>query len=524
MTTKNADGLEVTQALIANILNTRFEDIGHDVVDCAKKRILDMIGDALAGAKGDGNLALLELVGGSGGKNKATVLGYGNTGPIRDVAFVNCIFGRSFDRGPLTYVYHDQRSPNHITETSALTALAAGESKGISGKELIASLVVGDDLAARIHLSVDRAQPGQALPPGTPPPPPARGSEEAFAAAAVTGRILGLSAEQLKNAFGIATMLTGGGAGSGMANPGAYAANRAPAKSPVSATQVISGLTPGWEGIKDPTFIAAMERAKTMDNEKLVNTKLGNGLSARAGVNAVELARGGWPGVRDPFFGQNGGHFPTGLMSTHHPDMFTGTLGKEYITEVCFKPHPGGNPTQAPNSAALALAQKHDINTDDIAEVVLHLSAQATAAHYATPYMIGAYPTMNALWSYYFVVASALYRKSVTAENFTEKKIRDPKLQALVAKVKLGYLDKPEGVEVEVIMKDGRRFSEYYRKALGDPSNPVSREGLLAKFREQVEFSQLVDKKAMEELINLVENLEQVKDITMITKLAAKRM
>jgi 2-methylcitrate dehydratase PrpD len=309
-----------------------------------------------------------------------------------------------------------------------------------------------------------------------------------------------------------------------MANPGAYAANRAPAKSPVSATQVISGLTPGWEGIKDPTFIAAMERAKTMDNEKLVNTKLGNGLSARAGVNAVELARGGWPGVRDPFFGQNGGHFPTGLMSTHHPDMFTGTLGKEYITEVCFKPHPGGNPTQAPNSAALALAQKHDINTDDIAEVVLHLSAQATAAHYATPYMIGAYPTMNALWSYYFVVASALYRKSVTAENFTEKKIRDPKLQALVAKVKLGYLDKPEGVEVEVIMKDGRRFSEYYRKALGDPSNPVSREGLLAKFREQVEFSQLVDKKAMEELINLVENLEQVKDITMITKLAAKRM
>ena len=228
----------------------------------------------------------------------------------------------------LTYVYRDQRSPNHITETSALTALAAGESKGISGKELIAALVVGDDLAARIHLSVDRAQPGQALPPGTPPPPPARGSEEAFAAAAVAGRILGLSAEQLKNAFGIATMLRESGGGGGMANPGAYAANRAPAKGPVSATQAISGLTPGWGGIKDPTFIAAMERAKTMDNEKLVNTKLGNGLSARAGVNAVELARGGWPGVRDPFFGQNGGHFPTGLDEHPSPGDVYGNSGE----------------------------------------------------------------------------------------------------------------------------------------------------------------------------------------------------
>ncbi len=45
----------------------------------------------------------------------------------------------------------------------------------------------------------------------------------------------------------------------------------------------------------------------------------------------------------------------------------------------------------------------------------------------------------------------------------------------------------------------------------------------MAKFREQVEFSQLVEKQAMEELIILLENLEEVKDITAITKLAAKR-
>jgi 2-methylcitrate dehydratase PrpD len=245
-------------------------------------------------------------------------------------------------------------------------------------------------------------------------------------------------------------------------------------------------------------------------------------LSARAGINAAQLGKAGWPGVKDPFFGQNGGHFP-GIGSVHHVDKITGDLGKKYVVEVCFKPYPGGRPTGAPTQAALAVALKHAVNTDDVQEVVLHLSPVATAAHYATPYVIGDYPPMNALWSYYFAVASALYRKSAASENFTGEKIRDAKLQALIEKVKLGYLDKPEGIELEVIMTDGRRYSEYVRTALGDPSNPLSREGLIAKFMEQVEFSRLVKKADVEKIIELVEGLEKVKDVSTIARLAGRQ-
>lgn len=518
MTTNSIERTAVTEALIANILNTRFEDIDREVVDNTKRRILDMIGDAIGGAKCDGNEALAELAKTWGGKKEATILGYGNKGPVADVAFVNCIFGRSFDRGPLTYILYGQRSPNHITETTALTALALGESKGISGKELVTALVVGDDLAARLHIAVDRAQPGQTLPPGTPPPPATRGSEEAFAATAVTGRILGLNSTEMSNAFGIATMLRGGGGG-GMVGPEAGAPGR---QARPGGSTPASGPSQGWQGVRDPAFISMMERARGMDTEKTVGTKLSNGITARMGINAAQLAKAGWPGVKDPFFGQNGGHYP-GLASIHHPERLTDSLGKKYFVEVCFKPYPGGRPTGAPTGAALAIAQKHDFNIDDIAEVILHLSPVATAQHYATPYEIGDYPTMNALWSYYFVVASALYRKSATSENFTEKKIRDPRLQALIRKVKLGYLDKTEGIELEVKMKDGRRFTEYYGTPLGDPSNPLSRDDLIAKFIEQVEFSQLVDKKDAEEAIRLLERLEEVKNIKTITKLAARR-
>jgi 2-methylcitrate dehydratase PrpD len=143
--------------------------------------------------------------------------------------------------------------------------------------------------------------------------------------------------------------------------------------------------------------------------------------------------------------------------------------------------------------------------------------------HYATPYVIGDYPSMNALWSYYFAVASALYRKSAAAENFTEAKIRDPKLQALIKKVKLGYLDRPEGIELVVTTNDGRRFSEHVRTALGDPSDPLSREGLVAKYLEQVDFSGLVRRKDAERVIEMVEGLEEVDDVSVIARLASKR-
>ncbi len=512
------DGTAITEALVANVLNARFEDIEPEVVNNTKQRILDMIGNGIAGAKCDGNPELAEVAAGWGGKKEATILGYGDKGPIADVAFVNCIFGRSFDRGPLTYVIDGKRSPNHITETSALTAIALGESKGISGKELIAAMVVGDDLAARLHLAIDRAQPGQSLPPGTPPPPPTRGSEEAFAAAAIAGRILALNNDQLRNAFGLATMLSGRGGG-GVLEGGPPSGGR---PSGASGAGGPPESRPGWQGIRDPSFIAAMERAGREDSEKNVSTKLSNGISARNGIYAVQLGKAGWPGVKDPFFGQNGGHFP-GLNSVHHPERITGDLGKKFIVEVCFKPYPGGRPTGAPTAAALAMARKHNIKTDDVEEIILHLSPVATAAHYATPYVIGDYPPMNALWSYYFAVASALYRKSAAAENFTGEMVREPRLQALIKKVKLGYLDKPEGVELEVIMKDGGRFSEYVRTALGDPSDPLPREGLIAKFMEQIEFSRLVEKKDAEKIIELVEGLEKIEDVRAIAGLAKKR-
>ena len=465
-----ADGKAITRALADNVLSTRFEDLSAATVANAKDRILDIVGCAIGGARAPGNAGLIELVKHWGGKPEATVLGHGLKAPAHTVAMANSILCRSFDWGVLTLIIDGRRFPTHTSETTVMTALALGESRGVSGRELISALVVGDDLAARIWTASDRPQPGQG--PGRGPGFEPWGTITTLAAAAIAGRLLGLDGPQLRNAFGIALNMIAG-AGSGL-----------------------------WDGA-------------TM-------FKLSQGTSARSGVNAAQLARAGWTGLEDPLFGAHGSYYSS-FAGCEHPERIIEGLGKVYHAEVVFKPYPGGRPTHAPIDAALALARKHEFDPDDIEEAVLRTSPPATAAHYAKPYKVGDYPTGDALFSYRYSVASALVRKHARNEDYDEEHIRDPKVQALIARTRLEGLDRPEGVELEVRLKDGRLLREYVPVALGEPSNPLSREGLAAKFMTQVEYSQTVSMSDAEKLLKLLARLEEVDDAGRLVELAVKR-
>ena len=500
----------IMDSLTENILRTRFEDIDRETIDNTRRRVLDMIGCAIGGANTPDNAALAELVKDWGGKPEASILAFGIQAPAHNAALVNCVFGRTFDRGPLTNIIHGKRYPNHTTETTILTALALGEIKGINGKEFMTAIIVGDDLASRLHIASDHNQPGQVSSPGGGGQPPAvRGTTAPFGAAAIAGRLLGLNSAQLKRAFGLTVIMMGGGGSMMAAGP--------VAKPTAAAASKPAGPPAVWSGVKDPNFIAAMTRG---GYEETTSVKLNNGLEAQKGIVAAQMAKAGWTGVKNAFFG-NGGYYSR-IESVNHPERVIEYLGKEYYVEQVFKPYPGGKPTHAPTDAALAVARKNDINVDNIAEVILHLSPPATAMHYAKPYVVGEYPTMNALWSYYYAVASALVRKASNNSSYTEEAILDPRVQNLIKKVKLADLDKPVGVEVEVVMNDGKRYSEYVRTASGEPTTPMSWDDLVAKFMEQVEFSGMVSREKAERLVALLEKLENVDNVNRIVKLAVK--
>jgi 2-methylcitrate dehydratase PrpD len=470
LTIENFNGQETIEALSSNVLNTRFKDIDPAVVDNTKRRILDMIGCAVGGSNAPGNAVLAEMVEKWGGKGDATLLGYGYKAPADLVAMVNCIFGRSFDWGPLVIIMDDgERHASHNSETTVLTAVTVGASKGISGKELITALVAGDDLVARVQIGSGGGHPGR-MPSGS-----SRksggfdewGTKTTFGATAISGRLLGLTGFQMKNAFGVAINMMAGAGG---------------------------GL---WEGAN--TF------------------KLSQGTAARSGINAAQLARGGWIGISDPLTS----YYTSFTGGVTRPDMITKDLGKKYYVEQVFKPWPGGRPTNAATQLAITLAKKYDIKPGDIKEAIYRTSPGiATAAHYTKPYKVGNYPTGDALFSFVYAVANGLSTRASKGGNFTEEGIRNPQTQALIKRVTLDNLDKAEGVELEVTMKDGRKYSEYLRAAVGDPSNPLSREGLNGKFMNQAEFSQKVTRSNAEKIIEMVEKLEKIDNIQKIIDLA----
>jgi 2-methylcitrate dehydratase PrpD len=504
-------GETILEQITENVLDTRFENIGRDVIDNTKRRILDMIGCGVGGARGTGNTELAQLVRKWGGRREASILGYGFKVPTQNAAMVNCVFGRTYDRGPLTNIIDGKRFPNHTTETTVLTALALAESKGIDGKELITSIIVGDDLSARLHIASDRAQPGQAVGPGEAQSGLTRGTSDNFGATAIAGRLLGLNRTQMKNAFGVTAIMIGGGGSLSVGPPAKTFSQPLPEKSP-AATK------PEWLGVNDPFFITEVARGSY---EETTSVKLAQGLIAQRGVVAAQLAQIGWTGVKDAFFGVRGGYYP-GIESVNCLDRVTAGLGKTYYVEQVFKPYPGGKPTHAPTDAALEMARKRDINVEEIAEIILHLSPRAAAIHYSKPYIVGEYPTMNALWSYYYAVASALLRKVSNNDSYTEESIRDPRVQELIKKVRLADLAKSEGVELEVIMQDGRTYCEYVRMASGEPAKPMTRDDLVAKFKQQFQFSQLISLGNVELLISKLENLEEVQNVREIVELAVK--
>jgi 2-methylcitrate dehydratase PrpD len=470
------DGQRIIAALAENVLRTRFEDLAPELVENARKRVLDVIGCAIGGAAATGNAGLVELIRGWGGEKQATILAYGLKAPAPEAAWANAILCRSFDWEPLLAIINGERYPGHISGTTVVTALTMGESQGASGRELITVLVVGDDVAERIYAAAGEpwkmSQAGRSGL-GKAPTFDAWGTMPSFGATAIAGRLLGLNVAQLQNAFGIVINMISGAGG---------------------------GLSDGAT-----TF------------------KLSQGTSARSGILAAQLAKVGWTGVKDPLLGRNGyyNNFTTGC---ENPEILTRDLGKQYYVEVLFKPYPGGRPTHTCIDAALELARKHPFDFNDIAKVTVRLSPPLRFAHYMKPYKVGDYPTGDALFSYKYATATALLRKRVTADNFTEAAIRDPAVQTLINKIELAPdLAKDDGVELEVVLKDGRAFTEYVREATGEIPHPLSWDALVKKFMVQVEFSHSVRRDDAEKLVSLVDKLDKVDNFKIIASLAVKR-
>jgi 2-methylcitrate dehydratase PrpD len=444
------------ERLVDNALTTRFENFDKETLETTKYRIVDTLGCLIGGAADAGNPELIKLIKENDGKKEATILVHGVKAPVAEAALINCIMARSFDFGPVSPLVEGFSCPGHISETTVPAALTLGEVADASGRDMLTALLVGDDIAARLL-----AASGFGFSLGW----DCVGTVNVFGVTAIAGRFLGLNKSQLKNAFGIALNLLG------------------------------TTFQSFWDGT--------------------TAFKLPQGLAARAGIFAAQLAQAGWTGPEDALTGRFG-YYKMFTEGCHKPQALTDYLGERYYYDGTIKPYPCCRITHAAIDAVLVLVKKYNIKADDIDSVNLEVAPNGIDHIVGHPFKIGAFPHGNAAFSYEYVVATAFLFGGVRPEHFTEKAIRNPAITDFIKKIKLSATDDVEfeKARMTVRLKDGRNLTESVVNVKGDPlTNPMTRDDIITKFWVNVDFAQKISRKKAEELLDKLLNLEKLDSV-----------
>ncbi len=150
--------MTIMDELVRYIKETQFETIPEEVVEHAKKRIIDVIGCAIAGSKSPAYPAIIDLVREWGGKEESTILAP-NAGkvPAHNAAMVNGVLASAFDFDPCGALVEGKSAGGHNSSTTIPTALAVAEQKAAGGKELLTALILGDDITSRMLVASDYA-------------------------------------------------------------------------------------------------------------------------------------------------------------------------------------------------------------------------------------------------------------------------------------------------------------------------------------------------------------------------------
>src|SRR3954452_21052210 len=170
---------------------TRFEDLPADAVEGAKKSVLDTIGVILAASGTEPAVrAVIDHVRDCGGRQESSILAFGGRVPAAMAAFANGAMAHCLD-------YDDQTPWGQHSGSSLLPAtLAVAEKRGqVPGRELITAVAIGQDLFHGLRRHVDWRKDWMFTT-----------VIGVFTATASAARVLGLSAEQVAHAMGIASM------------------------------------------------------------------------------------------------------------------------------------------------------------------------------------------------------------------------------------------------------------------------------------------------------------------------------
>jgi len=457
MTDMSKDDRDLVHLFAAHSAELGYDEIPDEARWAAKKSILDTLGVILAASGMEPAVrAVIDIVKESGGKPECTVLGFGGKAPAMMAALANGALAHCLD-------YDDQTPWGQHTASSIVPAVFAVAERrgGVTGRELIAAVAIGQDIFARLRRHVGWKKDWNLST-----------VLAVFAATASACRVMELSASQTAHAMGIATMQSSG------------------------IMEMVAGRGSDLRGMYA-------------------------GFSSKGAVLAAMMAERGVTGIERAFEGEYG-FMSTYFGGRFDRDGVLRDLGTELTgSGTLYKRWPCVGTAHSHMKAAIDIVTRNALALDDIAEIRLHVGDYHDLMCQPLEERRAPATLADAKFSLPFLVSVAIVRQGMSVSDFSEIGLKDETVMAIGRKISLvkdaaldWKLELPPG-RVEIVARDGRHWLEEGRKVPGNADNPMIWDDICAKFRECCAVAiEPVPESAKVRAADLAERMERLPDAT----------
>jgi 2-methylcitrate dehydratase PrpD len=412
---------------------TRLDDA---VVKAVKTNILDTLSCALAGSSAKAIAEVSGLVREWGGAAQADMWVFGGRFPAHHAAWINGGMSHARD-------YDDTHDGAilHAGVTAVPAAIAAGQLRGyLSGADLIAAVAAGLEVTCRlgVGIKVDIIESGFIY----------TSLLGYFGATAAAGRALGLTSDEMVNAFGI----------------------------------VYSSVAGNHQVTRDASLMKRLQP----------------GLAAQAAVVAVQLAKRGIRGAQNVFEGADG-FFRVYFRNRADADVVRADLGRRFeLLNLSYKPYPCCRDTHAAVDAVLNLRARTQRSVADIESIRVGVTAPGyQMVCVPEPVRLAPRTIVEAQFSIPYTVASSWIDGRLGIGHFSDEGLRRTDILDLAKRVQ-PYVDAEidrdwsrfvTPARVLVRFRDGQTIEERVDYPKGHPKNAMTPAEFAAKTADCATFA-----------------------------------
>ncbi len=438
-----------------------------NVVKAVKTNILDTLSCALAGSSAKAIAEVAGLVQEWGGARQADLFVLGGKFPAHHAAWVNAGMSHARD-------YDDTHDGAilHAGVTAVPAAIAAGQLRGtLSGADLIAAVAAGLEVTCRlgVAIQVDIVESGFIY----------TSLLGYFGATAAAGRALGLTPEEMLNAFGI----------------------------------VYSSVAGNHQVTRDASLMKRLQP----------------GLAAQAAVVAVQLAKRGIRGAQHVFEGADG-FFRVYLRNRVDGNALRNDLGERFeLLNLSYKPYPCCRDTHTSIDAVVQLRAQAPRSAAEIESIRVGVTGPGyQMVCVPEPVRLAPRTIVEAQFSIPYAVAAAWIDGPLGMRHFSDEGLQRADVLSLAARVQ-PYVDAEIDREwsrfvpparVSVRFRDGQTVQTRVDHPKGHPRNPMTEAESAAKTADCATYAATpMRADTAQRLIATVGKLDALEDIAELIRI-----